>query len=307
MNAELFEGLRPALLRHAYRMLGSRVDAEDVVQDAYVRRLGAREDVRDERAFAQTIVTRLCLDRLGSARQRHEAYVGPWLPEPFVEDDTALPERAAEMAEDISFAFMLALERLTPAERAAFLLHDVLDVPFGEIAVTLARSEPAVRRLASRGREHVREAHRSGATRRDEAERVRRAFLQAIRNDDVDALKALFASDAVLLSDGGGKAAAAINPLNGPDRIAAFIAGIARKYAGTIKARNTTVNGAPGLLVSAFGVLLQTLALEIEDGVIRAVYVMRNPDKLRGAADRFGLVTEDRVPGGTQRLIRGRG
>ena len=228
-NAELFESLRPTLLRHAYRMLGSRADAEDVVQDAYVRRLGADGEVRDERAFAQTIVTRLCLDRLGSARQRHEAYVGPWLPEPFVEDDTALPERAAEIADDVSFAFMLALERLTPAERAAFLLHDVLDVPFGEIAVTLARSEPAVRRLASRGREHVREAHRSGATHREEAEKIRRAFLKAVRSDDVDALKALFAQDAVMLSDGGGKALAAIRPLHGPDRIAKFFAGIVRK------------------------------------------------------------------------------
>jgi RNA polymerase sigma-70 factor (ECF subfamily) len=307
MNAELFESLRPRLLRHAYRMLGSRADAEDVVQDAYLRRLGAHGDeVRDEPAFARTIVTRLCLDRLGSARRRHEAYVGPWLPEPFVEDDAALPDRAAEIADDVSFALMLALDRLTPAERAAFLLHDVLDVPFDEIAVTLARSEPAVRRLASRGREHVREAHRSGATRREEAERVRRAFLKALRNDDVDGLKALFAQDAVMLSDGGGKAFAALNPLHGPDRIARFYTGVVRKSNSTFTAWNTTVNGAPGLVVYASGILLNTLALEIEDGLIHAVYAMRNPDKLRGTAARFGLTTEDRVPGGTRGLIRRR-
>jgi RNA polymerase sigma-70 factor (ECF subfamily) len=301
MNAELFEALRPALLRHAYRMLGSRADAEDVVQDAYVRRLDARgEEVRDERAYARTIVTRLCLDRLGSAQKRHETYVGPWLPEPFVEDDAALPERATEIAEDISFAFMLALDRLTPAERAAFLLHDVLGVPFEEIAATLQRTEPAVRRLASRGREHVRESHRAGATRRDEADRVRLAFLDAIRRDDVDALKALFARDAVFVSDGGGKAAAALNPLYGADRIAAFYSGVSRKLKGAIEARNTTVNGVPGMVISALGVLVNTLALEIEDGKIVAVYAMRNPDKLRGAAARFGLMTEDRLPAGTQ-------
>jgi RNA polymerase sigma-70 factor, ECF subfamily len=307
MNAEAFEALRPALLRHAYRMLGSRSDAEDVVQDAYLRRLGApAEDVRDERAFARTIVTRLCLDRLGSARARHEAYVGPWLPEPFVEDDAALPDRAAEIADDISFAFMLALERLTPAERAAFLLHDVLDVPFSEIAGTLNRTEQAVRRLASRGREHVREAHRARATRREEADRLREAFLKAVRDDDVAALEKLFAHDAVLLSDGGGKAVAAVNPLLGPDRIARFVAGIARKNAGTLTVGPSTVNGQAGLLVSAFGVLVQTLAFEIEDGRIRGVYVMRNPDKLHGTAGRLGMITEDQIPGGSPGLVRRR-
>ena len=211
------------------------------------------------------------------------------------------------MAEDVSFAFMLALDRLTPAERAAFLLHDVLDVPFDEIAVTLARSEPAVRRWrradASMFAKHIGRVRR-GATKPSgcDAHFCRRfAMTTSTRSK-----RSLQATPCCSATAAGKRRQRSIRS-TARIEIAAFIAGIARKYAGTIKARNTTVNGAPGLLVSAFGVLLQTLALEIEDGVIRAVYVMRNPDKLRGAADRFGLVTEDRVPGGTQRLIRGRG
>ncbi|HEV7179893.1 MAG TPA: sigma-70 family RNA polymerase sigma factor, partial [Candidatus Baltobacteraceae bacterium] len=151
MSAELLDEWRPALVRHAYRMLGSVSDAEDSVQDAYVRWFaGSRGDVRDPRAYLRATVTHLCLDRLTSAKARHECYIGPWLPEPLVEDETALPTHAAQLSEDVSFAFMLALERLSPLERAAFLLHDVLDTPFSEIAEMLDRGEAAVRQLASR-------------------------------------------------------------------------------------------------------------------------------------------------------------
>ncbi|HYL27180.1 MAG TPA: sigma-70 family RNA polymerase sigma factor, partial [Candidatus Nitrosotalea sp.] len=165
-RAERFEELRPLLVRHAYRMLGEYGEAEDVAQDAYLRWSAAFDagNVNDDRALARTIVTRLCLDRLRSARARREVYVGPWLPEPVISESTNDPETAATLADDISFALLLALERLAPLERAAFLLHDVLDVPFTEVAKTLGRAEPAVRKLATRAREHVRDSGRHSRT-----------------------------------------------------------------------------------------------------------------------------------------------
>ncbi len=211
MTADLanrFEALRPELVRHAYRMLGEYGEAEDVAQDAYLRWSAAFDaaPVENERALARTIVTRLCLDRMRSARARREVYFGPWLPEPVISEGSDDPAAAAALADDISFALLVALERLAPLERAAFLLHDVLDVPFGEVAQTLGRAEPAVRKLASRAREHVRDAGRRSHADPNELLRVRDAFLAAIQNDDPAALERLLADDVVFTSDGGGKA-----------------------------------------------------------------------------------------------------
>ncbi len=204
-SAERFESLRPLLVRHAYRMLGQYGDAEDVVQDAYLRWNDAlsRGVIESDQAFLRTTVTHLCLDRLRSARAKREVYVGPWLPEPVVSADTD-PAEAASLADDISFALLLALERLAPLERAAFLLHDVLDVPFAEVAQTLGRAEPAVRKLASRAREHVRDANRRVAD-RAKAVQLRDAFLDALMNEDAAAMSELLAADVVFTSDGGGK------------------------------------------------------------------------------------------------------
>lgn len=294
-NAERFEHHRATLTRLAYRMLGSNAEAEDVVQDAYLRWSDAlaRTAVADDAAYLRATVTRLVLDRLRSARAQRETYVGPWLPEPIVVDDASDPEAAATLADDVSFAFMLALERLSPLERAAFLLHDVLDVPFAEIAATLGRSEEATRRLASRARGHVRESRARRSTRRPDALRLREAFAAALRAGDAQALTQLLTDDVVFLSDGGGKAPAAINPLVGPDRVVRFLLGIAAKGG----ARRTGVvpallNGDPGFIVLGEergfedGVI-QTLAIETNGEKITALYATRNPDKLHGIAARL--------------------
>ena len=280
--SDRFEGVRPVLLRHAYRMLGDYGAAEDAVQDAFLRWSGTNEEaVRDDRAFLRTTVTHLCLDRLRSARARRETYVGPWLPEPIVHDAPDDPESAAVLADDLSFALLLALERLDPLERAAFLLHDALGVPFPEVAVTLNRSEEAVRKLASRARVRVRDARRAPRVPRSAAERLRDRFLDAMQREDAAALEALLVEDVVLTSDGGGKASAAIVPVLGSERVSRFFAGVARKGGQNIRRIELPhLNGMPGIV--AFDDAGVNIALAFEtDGVrIRAIYAVRNPDKL---------------------------
>lgn len=287
MQSDPYAELRTPLTRHAYRMLGTMSDAEDVVQDAFVRWHSGvdRSTVQEPRAYLRAMVTRLCIDRLRSARVQREAYVGPWLPEPIVEDPHALPEDASVLADDVSFALLLALERLSPLERAAFLLHDVLDVPFAEIAAMLHRSEEGVRKLASRARTSIRSPHERPATPPGEANDIRNAFVDAILHDDVGAVMNMLTQEVLLLSDGGGKAFAAINPLLGRDRVGRFLAGVARKGAGTITGFDAvTLNGLPGFVFFAGNVVLQTIALHIEDGKIANIYITRNPDKLRAIA-----------------------
>lgn len=286
MDSEEFEGLRPLLTRHAYRMLGSWSDAEDIVQDAYVRwRAGDRTDVREPRAFLRTTVTHLALDRLRSARAQREVYVGAWLPEPVLDSAVATPEQEVELADDISFALLLVLERLSPLERAAFLLHDVLDVPFSEVAQSLARSEEAVRRLASRAREHVREA-RARRARSNNGQRLLFSLREAILDGDVARVTALLANDAVLLSDGGGKRSAAINPIFGAAKVARFLVGISRKPEAQQAALWTpaSINGLPGIVASlSNGTVDTTVSVELDGDRIRTLYFVRNPDKLRVA------------------------
>jgi RNA polymerase sigma-70 factor (ECF subfamily) len=294
-DASRFEQHRPALIRLAYRMLGSNAEAEDIVQDAYLRWSEAltRATIADDAAYLRATVTRLTLDRLRSARAQRETYVGPWLPEPVMVDDANDPEAAATLADDVSFALMLALERLSPLERAAFILHDVLDVPFAEIATTLERTEEATRRLASRAREHVREPRNRRSTQREATTRMRDAFAAALRAADVGALTHLLTDDVVLLSDGGGKAVAAINPIVGRDRVGAFLIGLAKKRSAYVTAViPALLNGDPGFIVLGNergfpdGVI-QTLAIETNGTSITAIYVTRNPDKLHGIAARI--------------------
>lgn len=267
----------------AYRMLGSHADAEDVLQDAWLRYAGA-SDVRNAEAFLVTTVTRLCLDRLRSARAKREIYVGPWLPEPVLDADALSPHAATELADDLSFALLLALERLSPAERAAFLLHDVFDAPFSEIAQTLERSEAACRQLAARARKAVRAARPAVPASTQQHERLLAAFAAAIASGDIAALHALLRADAVALSDGGGARRAALNPIRGADRVARFILGLARKQAAAGRAlsvRAAPINGALGLLVDVDGGLDQTVSVAVEGEHIVAIYMVRNPDKLR--------------------------
>ena len=296
MDAALsFEPHRRRLLGLAYRMLGSLAEAEDAVQDAYLRWHGVdRDDVKDTRAFLTTATTRICLDVLRSARARREEYVGPWLPEPVVDTKALAPDAQTELAEDLSIALLLALDRLSPLERAAFLLHDVFDCSFSEVASALGRSEAACRQLATRARTHVREARPRGesvarnraATTKDEAttkhEKLVSAFVDAARSGDLQALMSLLADEARLVTDGGGKVQAALNVIDGADRVARFIIGVSTKgLAEVTTLRFGLVNGLPGLIMHSTDGSVQTVAFEIEDGRIRTIYSVRNPDKLR--------------------------
>ena len=262
---------RGFLVGLAYRMLGSVAEAEDVVQDAFVRVQGVSE-IREPRAYLARVVTHLCLDRLKSARAKREQYVGMWLPEPVVEDP------ATPIAEDISMALMLALERLSPRERAACLLHDVFDMDYSAIAQTRDRSEAACRQLAARAREHVRtEKPRQMAP--DDNDRIVEAFAMAVATGDVTTLAGLLAEDAVFYSDGGGKKKAALNPIYGRDKIVRFADGIRDKRPTLSSVERVRINGLPGFVLhSDDGV--ETIAFEVDGGLVTRIYAVRNPDKL---------------------------
>lgn len=275
-----FEAERPRLKRLAYRMLGSVAEAEDAVQDAWLRWRGAEpETIDDPAAWLVRATTRLCIDRMRAARPRRETYRGPWLPEPLVED---IAEDPVERAEEVSIAFLLALERLSPLERAVFLLHDVFDADYAVIAETLERSEPACRQLAARARAHVREARPRFPVSQDEAAKLAMAFMDAARRNDLTALKGLLAKDAVLISDGGGKRKAALRPMVGPDDIAALIGGLIWRGSIPLKGRMrlARINGDFGVVLDAEDGVL-TIAFELgPDGKLAAIYMVRNPDKL---------------------------
>jgi RNA polymerase sigma-70 factor (ECF subfamily) len=276
--AALFDPHRQRLQRLAYRMLGSMAEAEDVVQDAFLRWLGSdRASVRQPAAFLTRIVTRLCLDQLKSARARRETYIGPWLPEPIV-----MPESEKEAEDDLTVTLMLALERLTPLERAAFLLHDVFGLAFEEVAEALDRDPAAARQLASRARSHVRAERPRYVLPAGEGARIAGAFFAASRSGDVSALKSLLADSAILYTDGGGKRNAALNPIASAERIARFFAGIAapEKRGPSTFLRYALIDGLPGFVSLEKDGLIQTTAFEIEDGRIARLYIVRNPDKL---------------------------
>ena len=274
---------RGRLLGLAYRMLGSRSDAEDVVQDAYLRFAGA-EDVRNTEAFLVTVVTRLCLDRLKSAKVQREVYVGPWLPEPVFDAEGLSPDAATELADDLSFALMLALERLSPLERAAFLLHDVFDRPFSEVADTLDRTEAACRQLAARARRAVRDERPAPAAPPDSHARLMAAFCEAAASGDISRLAGLLRDDALIITDGGGRKSAALNPIRGADKIIRFLVGIAGKNAGAdLRMVPMLINGIAGALLYLDGEIDSTLSVAIDGERIAAIYLVRNPDKLRHA------------------------
>ena len=289
-----FEPHRRRLLGLAYRMLGSMAEAEDAVQEAYLRwHQTDRENVAEPRAFLITTTTRICLDVLKSARVRREEYVGPWLPDPVTDSAALAPDTQTELAEDLSVALLLALERLSPLERAAFLLHDVFDYSFTQVADTLGRNEAACRQLASRARTRVRAARPASAMPAGAGSspvdakhaELLSAFITASRSGDVAALTRLLASDARIVTDGGGKVAAALNVIEGGERVATFVAGVTRKgWTDDMTVRFDTINGLPGVIVSGRHGLVQTNAFEIEGEVVKAIYIVRNPDKLRHLA-----------------------
>jgi RNA polymerase sigma-70 factor (ECF subfamily) len=274
-DAAAFEEWRSLLFGIAYRMLGSAADAEDVVQDASIRWLGRGDtNIRSVRAYLVTIVTRLCLDQLGSARSKRVTYAGPWLPEPVVVDETA----AAEQADSLSLAFLVLLEELTPLERAAYLLHDVFGYSFDEVARSLGRSSAACRQLGARARRHVEERRqRFDADLRHGRELTDR-FLVACATGDLSGLLSMLSDDVVVWTDGGGKVRAAMRPVVGPYRSSRFLLNVAKRLRGV--PQSTVLNGQPATVFLDGGVVVAALVLDIVDGSIVGVRAVTNPDKL---------------------------
>ncbi len=273
---------RPKLLGLAYRMLGSRADAEDILQETYIR-FAAAENVRNSEAFLVTTLTRLCLDQLKSARSRREVYVGPWLPEPVSDVEDLSLQSKTELADDLSFALLLALERLKPTERAVFILHDVFGKPYEEIAATLEKQAPACRQIGSRARKALRAAKLSQSVPAETHSRLLQGFVDAVESGDVEGLTSLLKADAVAVSDGGGVKLSALRPIRSADKIARFYVSIAGKQmaaGGQFELRRASINGRPGLLVYIDNQLDLTLSFDVEDERIAMIYSVRNPEKL---------------------------
>lgn len=272
-----FEAERPRLVRLGYRMLGSISEAEDVVQDSWLRFGKVQGCIDTPAAYLTRVVTRLCLDRLKSARARRETYIGPWLPEPLI----GAVEPSEAIADDVTTTLMLAMERLSPLERAAFLLHDIFDVALGEIALALGREPAAVRQLASRARKHVQNARPRYTIEAAEGDRVARAFFAAARDGDTAALTALLAQNVEIHSDGGGKVPAFRNIIRGLDRALRLFVGVRRKaLEPPILLQTVPIDGLPGYVSVDREGVLQTTALDFRGGRIVAIYIVRNPDKL---------------------------
>ena len=279
-QAGVFEAQRRHLTGLAYRMLGSVLEAQDIVQEAYLRWHQADRDcVANPHAYLSRTVVRLCLDHLKSARARHEHYVGPRLPEPVL-DHAALA--ADDYARDLSMALMLTLERLSPLERASFLLHDVFDMDFDEVAEALGRSASSCRQLATRARTHVRASRPRFRPSQQECERLAAAFGAAARSGDTGALVELLAEDVTLYSDAGGKVPGALRPVVGRDKVIRLISGLTKKGMPTIRVvRAAQINGSPGLIIERDAGDVFTVAFDFHDGVIANIYLVINPNKLR--------------------------
>lgn len=276
----IFETQRSRLLRLAYRMLGSHAEAEDMVQEAWLRwQNGDHGQIAEPAAWLTRVVSRLCLDQMKSARARRETYPGTWLPEPLIEepDDELRPD-------NLTLSLMLALERLSPLERAAFLLHDVFGQPLDEVAGTLGRSPAATRQLAVRARAHVQVDRPRYDVSREAGEELARAFFDACKTGNAAALGAMLAECATLHSDGGGKVVTVLNVIEGAENLLRLFENLARKVGDEMEFLGATViDGLPGF-VSRQGGTIQTTALEVEDGRITRIYITRNPDKLTGLA-----------------------
>jgi RNA polymerase sigma-70 factor (ECF subfamily) len=276
-----FDALRPRLFGIAYRMLGTRADAEDVLQEAWLRWSATdHAALQSAQAWLVTIVTRLAIDRLRAAKAEREAYAGWWLPEPLVEVDDRTPEAAAELASDLSVAFLHLLERLGPEERAAFLLRQVFDYDYGEIAAMLGKREPAVRQLVHRAGERVRAERPRFEVAPETHRRLLERFMHAAHSGQRDALRALLADHVESIGDGGGKVPAVAAGLRGRDRIANLYWAHFLRLGGRLRYRIATINGEPGLLRYVDGVLESALTVQTDGEHIVAIYAIRNPDKL---------------------------
>ncbi len=258
-------------------MTGTRSDAEDAIQEAYLRwQASDQTSITSPRAFLTTVISRICVDILKSAHRKREVYIGPWLPEPVVGPST----EPVELAESLSFAFLHVLESLTPAERVAFLMHDVFDASYSEVASALETSGENARQLAHRARNHLRDRRPKISVEREKHQQLLWAFLQACTQGDTTSLVSLLKEDAVLYADGGGKVRAALNPIYGVDRIVRFILGLRNKYPGEFGGFPLEVNGAPGAAITLDGRPYMIHTIEVEGDRIRTIYYVMNPDKL---------------------------
>lgn len=275
-----FLGLRPRLFGLAYRMLGSRADSEDVLQDAWLRWQGAERDgLRSPEAWLTTVVTRLSIDRLREAKQKREQYVGPWLPEPLVAEEA--PDRAAELASDLSVAFLTVLERLAPEERAVFLLREVFDMDYPELAQMLGKNEAACRQMLHRARQRMHQDRPRFQVNPEAHRRLLDRFVAATQSGDRERIMALLAEDARLTSDGGGKVRAVLRVLEGADRVTRFYCALSRHASGRVSYRHAQVNGEPGLLLFLDGQLGGAISVVTDGERVLDIYTVRNPDKLR--------------------------
>lgn len=274
-----FEAIRPKLFAVAYRMLGSVSEAEDIVQDSFLRWQKTDSlNIRTPEAYLVRVTTRLCLDYLKSARARRESYVGEWLPEPMViEEESEYPH------EDVSLALLYALERLSPLERAAFILHDIFDYSFSEVAEQLGREPASCRQLAARGRKHLRNERPRFPAKQEDGQRLAEAFFKAAYEGDEGALGNLLSKDVSFISDGGGKIIATINPILGQEKVIRLLTSLARKgnYKSPARRKFCMINHLPGVISQQDGEMLQTAAFEISEGKIVRILVTRNPEKLR--------------------------
>lgn len=283
ISVERFEDLRPYLFSIAYRMLGSASDAEDVLQDAWLRSHKAPEELDSDRAWLAAVVTRLCLDRLKSARATREQYVGPWLPEPVPTEALPVPEQTMMQRESVTVAFLVLLERLSPAERGAFLLREVFDYAYGDVARILEVTEAAARQLVHRAKERIAQGKRRFDVEPDKQREAVQRFLAAAEQGDLPSLEALLASGATYTADGGGRVAAARRVVEGPHAIALIFANfarIARSEPGAWRGELDELNGEPAFLAYHNGTLDAVFVFTIEDGRIASIHVVRNPEKL---------------------------
>jgi RNA polymerase sigma-70 factor (ECF subfamily) len=285
-RAGTFERYRPRLFGIAYRMLGSVEDANDLTQETYLRWHQADvEAIRAPEGWLVTVVTRLSIDRLRSASHERDSYVGEWLPEPMATDAPSAPDRHAEMASDLSMAFLVLLERLAPDERAAFLLREVLDTDYAEIARVIGKSEAACRQMVHRARTRVRDERPRFIVAIEAKERLLDRFILALEREDKEGLLALIGSDATFTSDGGGRVSAARNVVHGADRIVRLVLGLKQKYGSALRHEIAWINGEPALATYAREDLFCTTSFESDGERLLAFYRVLNPDKLKHALD----------------------
>jgi RNA polymerase sigma-70 factor (ECF subfamily) len=283
-RTEVFEQHRGRLYGIAYRMLGSRAEADDIVQEAWLRWARAGHDIRAPEAWLVTATTRLCIDRLRQLRAEREHYVGPWLPEPLTLDAAPPADRATELASDLSVAFLAVLERLAPEERAAFLLHDLFDSDYGDIAQILGKSEAACRQIVSRARRRVREDQPRVQVSAEARSRLLHRLVEAVQTQDPSKLMDVLAAEASWTSDGGGKTKAAKKVVRGAEHVARFATGVFHRYLTQLEFRDLVINGEAGIGAFFQGRLLSVISIRTDGQRILDVFSILNPDKLRGLA-----------------------